>query len=56
MLAQKVGSIATKYVGTARPKIAIAPKWMCAKKGCEINVEYWSSQEAHDILYLKVIA
>ena len=29
---------------------SIAPKWIGAKKGCEINGEYWSSQEAHDIL------
>ena len=33
-----------------RPKMAIAPKWISANKGCEINGEYWSSLEAHDIL------
>ena len=47
---RRVGSIAPKYVGAARPKMAIAPKWIGAKKGCEINGEYWSSQKSHDIL------
>ena len=38
------GYIATKYVSAVKPKMAIAPIWICAKKGCEINGEYWSSQ------------
>ena len=49
-LAIAVGSIVPKCVGAASPKMAIVPKWIGAKKGCEINGEYWSSQEAHDIL------
>ena len=40
MREKTVGSIAPKYVGAVRPKMAIAPKWICAKKGCEINGEY----------------
>ena len=41
MREKTVGSIAPKYVGAVRPKMAIAPKWICAKKGFGINGEYW---------------
>jgi hypothetical protein len=37
-----VGFNAPKYVGAVRPKLAIAPKSICARNGCEINGEYWS--------------
>jgi hypothetical protein len=39
---RSVGSIVPKYVGAVRPKLAVVPKSICARKGCEINGENWS--------------
>ena len=44
-----VGSIAPEYVGAARPKMAIAPQWIGARKGVK-SMGNTGLLKKHDIL------